>query len=188
MYREGRFALQNFHHRFITARNETRSLQKLSLILIHTHITLMPLFGMAREPKNKNKDAEAAPSTEEEKARPGTSGTELLLTSNRREASKQFQKAQRAEQTYKAKKRASAARRDLQSARHHFKESASHLKAGTTMLITSIKAVPYMFSEKMDERRKARNAATKKRLEERLARESADGAPADKAPADDKTA
>lgn len=137
----------------------------------------MPLFGMAREPKNKNKAAEASPPTEEDKPRPGTSGTEMLLTSNRREASKQFQKAQRAENTYKAKKRASAARRDFQSAQHHFRESARHLKAAASMTLASIKAVPYMFREKTEERRRARNAATKKKLEERLARESGEGAP-----------
>jgi hypothetical protein len=129
----------------------------------------MPLFG--RETKNKNNDTESPPSAEEEKARPGTSGTEMLLVSNRREASKQLEKAQRAENTYKAKKRASAARKDFQSARQHFKESAQHFKAGFAMIISSIKSLPYMYSDKMEARKRDRAMASRKKLEERLAKE-----------------
>lgn len=140
---------------------------------------------MTREPKNKNKDADAAPSAEEEKARPGTSGTEMLLVSNRREASKQLQKAQKAEQTYKAKKRASAARKDFQSARQHFKESAQHFKAGFAMIISSIKSLPYMYSDKMEDRRRTRAMASRKKLEERLAKDKEAGG-AEEAP--DRTA
>lgn len=136
----------------------------------------MSLFGMAREPKNKAKDTEAASSANGETARPGTSGTEMFLTSNRLEASKQFEKAQKAEQTYRAKKRATAARTGFQSAKRHFKESGRHLKAAITMTFASIKSLPYMLSDRKEERRRARQAAKRKKLEEHLARQSADDA------------
>ncbi|KAL6862707.1 hypothetical protein ACO1O0_002944 [Amphichorda felina] len=123
---------------------------------------------MARE--GKAEDSEVI----EEKLRPGTSGTENLLVTNRREARQHYQKAQQAEHLYRAKKRATAARRDFQDARRHFKESAGHLKMGVKLMFGAVKSAPYILGQKRDEYRKSRASAAKKKLEERLARQSGD--------------
>lgn len=132
----------------------------------------MPLFSMARE--GKVKDPQTSTPVEEEKPRPGTSGTEALLVTNRREARQHYQNAQRAEHSYRAKKRATAARNDFQDAKDHFKESARHFKTGVGMIFGAVKSIPYIYGQKQDERRKARAAASKKKLEERLAKQSGD--------------
>ncbi|KAF7560608.1 hypothetical protein G7046_g3533 [Stylonectria norvegica] len=111
--------------------------------------------------------------------RPGTSGTEVLLVTNRRQASVRYQKAQRAEKAYRAKKRATAARHDFRDARGHFKESARHFKDGVKTVFVVVKSVPYIFGEKREERRiqadeknKARAITKRKKLEEKLAKEA----------------
>lgn len=138
----------------------------------------MPFFGMAREKVPVLSPAESIPPP---LARPGTSGTENLLMTNRRQASQQFQKAQRAERAYRAKKRATAARQGFNDARGHFSESLSHFKQGVKMLFRVVKSVPYIYGEKReqqrreaDQKRKMRALAKKKKLEEKLAREGAD--------------
>lgn len=138
---------------------------------------------MARDNKSKSKSKakaepeDSTPSTpvQEEKPRPGTSGTEALLVTNRREAAQHYQKAQRAEHSYRAKKRATAARRDYHDAKGHFKESARHFKTGAKMMFGAIKCFPYIFGEKNEERRKKKTMAERKRLEEQLARQNDDG-------------
>ncbi|KAK9420634.1 hypothetical protein SUNI508_00725 [Seiridium unicorne] len=137
---------------------------------------------MAKEtPKEKSSNAS------EEKAlpipRPGTSGTENLLITNRRQASEQFIKAQRAEKAYRAKKQATLARHNYNETKAHFKESASHFKLGVKGLISVVRAIPHLIGEKREERRKQaeakrrqRDLEKKKKLEDALARQSPDTA------------
>lgn len=132
-------------------------------------------FGMARN------QTPAPPSSEKGAApgRPGTSGTENLLITTRRQASHNLQKAQRAERAYRAKKRAKAARQDYHGAAGHYKESLKHFKEGLKLTFAAIKSIPYIYGEKRearrlesDQKRKNRAVAKKKKLEERLAREN----------------
>ncbi|KFA50705.1 hypothetical protein S40293_07833 [Stachybotrys chartarum IBT 40293] len=127
----------------------------------------MPLFSKSNHPVDS-----ADPGHGGEKPlpepRPGTSGTEALLVSNRRQASHQFQRAQRVERAYRARKRATAARRDYQVARDHFKEALRHLREGLVVAGRCAGALPYVVGEK----RRQRALARKNRLEERLARET----------------
>lgn len=94
--------------------------------------------------------------------RPGTSGTELVLTSNRRAASQTFQAARRAERTYKARKRAAAARTAYASAKTHFGAAAHHFKVGVKLTVEVVRSVPYVVQDK---RERSRLAAEQKRLE-----------------------
>ncbi|KAH9887759.1 hypothetical protein F4778DRAFT_786134 [Xylariomycetidae sp. FL2044] len=111
--------------------------------------------------------------------RPGTSGTENLLITNRRQASENFARAQRAEKAYRAKKHASLARQRLDETKGHFREALSHLKQGFGGLLSVVKAVPYLVGEKREARRRKaearrrqRHLEQKKKLEEELARQS----------------
>ncbi|KAK6827874.1 hypothetical protein PG990_009514 [Apiospora arundinis] len=110
--------------------------------------------------------------------RPGTSGTENVLITNRRQASEQFQKAQRAEKAYRAKKHATAARENYNETKAHFAEARTHFAQGCKGIFAVVRAVPYLVSEKREARRRARDAARrqrdlerKKKLEEALARQ-----------------
>lgn len=144
----------------------------------------MPLLSSRRE-KSKELEEPAAPAEEEPK-RPGTSGTENLLMTSRRHAAQEFQKAQKAEQTYRSKKRATVARKNYHEARAHFKECGRHFKLGATMTAGAVKAIPYIFAEKKEERRRVRAMASRKRLEEKLAKTpDAEEPPASKAEAAD---
>ena len=136
----------------------------------------MPILKSTKKEEKATEPASATPA-EEEKTRPGTSGTEVLLVSTRREAAQKFQKAQRAETTYRSKKRATAARRDFKEAKGHFKDSARSFKLGAKMLFGSVKSIPYIMGQKKDERRRARAAASKKKLEEQLAKQNEDADP-----------
>lgn len=129
----------------------------------------MPLFGSSRKEKSKGSEEPTTP-TEVEPKRPGTSGTENILMTSRRQAAQEFQKAQKAEQNYRSKKRATVARKNYHEAKAHFKESGHHFKLGFKMLSGAVKAIPYIFAEKKEERRRVRAAASRKRLEERLAK------------------
>jgi hypothetical protein len=109
-------------------------------------------------------------------ARPGTSGTEMLLTTKRRHASEKLQKAQRAERAYKAKKRTAIARADLAESKEHFRKSRHHLREGLHMFACVIKSIPYVIGERREssmqrkqERQRKRDEEKKKRLEERWA-------------------
>ncbi|KAI0132161.1 hypothetical protein BJ170DRAFT_592136 [Xylariales sp. AK1849] len=127
-------------------------------------------------PKGKAKEGEEKPLPT---PRPGTSGTENLLITNRRQASEQFVKAQRAEKAYRAKKHASLARHNYNDTKTHFKESFSHFRLGMNGLFSIVKATPYLIGEKREDRRKRaettkrqRDLEKKKKLEEVLARDS----------------
>lgn len=147
----------------------------------------MPLFSSSRKEKSKDSEEPTTPTgTDEEPKRPGTSGTENLLMTSRRQAAQEFQKAQKAEQNYRSKKRATVARKNYHDAKGHFKESGRHLKLGFKMLSGAVKAIPYIFAEKKEERRRARAAASRKRLEEQLAKTpDAEGSPESKPEAAD---
>ncbi|CAI0642017.1 hypothetical protein CGCSCA4_v006291 [Colletotrichum siamense] len=130
--------------------------------------------------------------------RPGTSGTENLLRTNRRQASDNYQRAQRAERTYRAKKRATAARADLSDAKTHYAECFKHLTRGLAVTFSAVKSLPYVFDEKQEAARqkaeakkKQRALEKKKKLEEKLARENAAAegeTPAEDAAAEDAPA
>jgi len=113
--------------------------------------------------------------------RPGTSGTELNLRANREKASTAFQRAQRAEQAYRARRQATNARKDAQAAKEHFSEGFKQLKLGMGCAARVMKAVPAVFREKRDGRRektevrKRERAAEKKRvLEEKIKKTEGD--------------
>ncbi|KAH8681133.1 hypothetical protein BX600DRAFT_429104 [Xylariales sp. PMI_506] len=133
---------------------------------------------MARDSKNKDKSKSK---DVEEKAlpRPGTSGTENLLITTRRQASEQFAKAHRAEKAYRAKKRAELARNNYTETKDHFKSAFKHFGLGFKGIFSVVAAVPYIIGEKREKRRKKSEAAKrqrdlekKKKLEEALARNS----------------
>ncbi|KAK8042729.1 hypothetical protein PG994_013212 [Apiospora phragmitis] len=133
-----------------------------------------------RKGKGKGKEAEAEVSEKPlPTPRPGTSGTENVLITNRRQASEQFQKAARAEKAYRAKKHATAARANYNETKAHFKEARAHFARGCKGIFTVVRAVPYLVSEKQEARRRARDQARrqrdlerKKKLEEALARQN----------------
>lgn len=78
--------------------------------------------------EDSNKGLPTAPSNN---GRPGTSGTELGLRANREKASTALERAQRAEAAYRAKRRATYARKDYQAAKEHFKNAGKSIKAGS---------------------------------------------------------
>jgi hypothetical protein len=102
-----------------------------------------------------------------------------VLVNNRRQASHNLEKAQRAERAYKARKGATAARRDYHFAKDHYKKSFHHLKEGIKGTARLVKSLPCILHEKQEQRRqeadvKRKETALRKkqRLEERLAREA----------------
>ena len=107
--------------------------------------------------------------------RPGTSGTELLLVSKTREASANFKRAQAAEQAYKSKKRAAGGKQQCKQITIHFKQSAIHFKEGVKAIYFSLAAVPAIVmanrherKTKADARKRERDMAKRKKLDERL--------------------
>ncbi len=132
----------------------------------------------AGKSKEKVPASERKPSPDQtEKKRPGTSGTEIALVSSRRRASENYQKAQRAERAYVAKKRCATGRANYNEAKSHFKESGTHLKQGMQLILGVVKCMPYVVNErreqrqvKTDAKRRQRALEQKKRLEAALAR------------------
>ncbi|KAJ4356584.1 uncharacterized protein N0V89_004619 [Didymosphaeria variabile] len=121
---------------------------------------------------------EESPKSSVEPKRPGTSGTELFLTTNRRTASAQYVAAQRAENAYKAKKRSASARQHRSEAASHFKLSAHHLKESVKSCWSMVAAVPWMVREwkgnrQAENEKKAveRYMEKKKKLEDRIAKQ-----------------
>jgi hypothetical protein len=138
----------------------------------------MPLFTMAKKTP-KIADSESGDSSAQDTQRPGTSGTELLLTTNRRTASAQYQAAQRAEQAYKAKKRSAGAKQHRSDAKVHFKQSAMHFKEGLKSTWAIFAAVPWMlrgWREKKqaatEKKNRERDLEKKKKLEEKLSKQA----------------
>ncbi|KAJ4290491.1 hypothetical protein N0V90_010708 [Kalmusia sp. IMI 367209] len=132
---------------------------------------------MAKSPATKPTPAnDDSPKSSAEPKRPGTSGTEMLLTTNRRTASAQYLAAQRAETAYKAKKRSAGARQHRSEATSHFRQSAFHLKEGVKSCWSMMTAVPWMVRDWKEQKqiqneKKAveRYMEKKKKLEERIA-------------------
>lgn len=65
---------------------------------------------MARQTPSQALESATPSTASPEPARPGTSGTEMLLVNNRRRASHRFKDAQKKERDYKTKKRSARAR------------------------------------------------------------------------------
>ncbi|CZT44093.1 uncharacterized protein RSE6_04218 [Rhynchosporium secalis] len=80
--------------------------------------------------------------------RPGTSGTELNLRSDRQKAQTSYQRAAEAEQAYRAKRRATYARKDMTAAKEHFKVAGTSIKEGTKCVISAVRAGPAILKEK----------------------------------------
>lgn len=77
----------------------------------------MGIFSKSTEMARETPQPESsAPSIAPEPARPGTSGTEMLLTNNRRRASHRYKDAQKKEREYKTKKRSASARANYTAA------------------------------------------------------------------------
>jgi hypothetical protein len=143
----------------------------------------MPLFNMPRahKPTDPVEESISKPLPEVRPGTAGTTGTEAFLTTNRRQASHNFQRAQRAERAYRARKRAGAARDGYREAGSHFKESGRQFWLGVRKTFGVVKSIPYVLGEKKEQRRKGaevkrKEKAMKKKaeLEERLARQAAD--------------
>jgi len=122
-------------------------------------------------------DAEVALPPKNEPKRPGTSGTELILRSDCQKASTAFERAQRAEQKYRAHRQATNARKDIEELRAHFKSSKDHFKKGVALTWSAIKAIPAIIAEKqvndrekMEAKKREKVAEKKKKLEEKIAR------------------
>jgi hypothetical protein len=119
--------------------------------------------------------------------RPGTSGTQAALKTSRRHASEKFRQAERAEHTYRAKKRAAATRANYADAKDNFKQAREHFGLGVKLLVAVAKGWPYVLREKKEGRRLKREekkrrkvVEMKRRLDEKLGaatggRESQDG-------------
>lgn len=99
------------------------------------------------------------------KPRPGTSGTELALTSDRRAASEHLQAARKAERSYKAHKRATAARKDYAEAKRHLGLAFRHLGLGVRLVVGVVGGVPSVVRDRGERRRveRTRTGAEEKR-------------------------
>lgn len=140
----------------------------------------MALWTMARPNQKEKRAAEDAekPLPDPNEQRPGTSGTEMMLTTNRQRASEKYQRARRDERSYRTKKRSTSARADSAEARKHFREAAHHLRLGFRSGFSAVKNIPYLGSEKadglrarMDESKRKKAVEKRKKLEEALAKD-----------------
>ncbi|KAH7406338.1 hypothetical protein DE146DRAFT_651372 [Phaeosphaeria sp. MPI-PUGE-AT-0046c] len=120
----------------------------------------MPFFSKS----DSTKPLPSTPEAEEPK-RPGTSGTELVLTNKRRTAKDQFNATLRAENAYKAKKRSASARQHRIDAKMHFAESFSQFRQGVKSCGTMVTAVPWMVRGWKEERQQRSEAKSVERYE-----------------------
>ncbi len=138
-----------------------------------------------------NPKDEPLPSTS---SRPSASGTELGLRANREKASSAFQRAWGAEQAYRAKRRATYARRDIQSAKEHFEDARVSFKAGMVCAWNAARAGPAVIREKREQRRakaeakKREKAAEKKKMWGEKVRRATEGSEEEVAPAEETPA
>jgi tRNA-dihydrouridine synthase len=121
---------------------------------------------------SKTEDTKPLPSepVEEELKRPGTSGTEMLLTTNRRDAKEQFASHLRAENAYKAKKRSATARQHRIDAKTHFGESFSHFWAAIKSCGSMIVSLPWVFRGWKEERQERNEAKSAEKYEKQKAK------------------
>ncbi|KAH7123621.1 hypothetical protein B0J11DRAFT_606547 [Dendryphion nanum] len=131
--------------------------------------------SIARISPSPSRSSSPSPTAKPLPARPGTSGTEALLTTNRRTASAHFIAAQRAEQTYKAKKRTASAKVQRSDAARHFGDAGRSFGMGMKCLAEVVRAGPWVvrswceeWREGRDARERVRVLERKRRLEERL--------------------
>jgi len=124
--------------------------------------------------------------TTEVAQRPGTAGTEVFLMANTRRASDRFKQAQQAEKAYRAKKRSTVARANLDSAKAHYRDSYDHLRSALRLSLTVIRMSPFLLTErseehqlKSDEKKRRRAQERSKKLEEALERERRSGSEED---------
>lgn len=118
--------------------------------------TINPVSNFSSDPKSSV-----------EPKRPETSGTELLLTTNRRTASAQYAAAQRAEIAYKAKKRSAGARQHRSEAKDHFRKAGWHLKEGLKSSYSMGVAVPWMLRGWREQRQAENERKSVERFEEK---------------------
>ncbi|CAL3972542.1 hypothetical protein PZA11_004366 [Diplocarpon coronariae] len=121
--------------------------------------------------------------------RPDTSATELNLRNDRQKAQTSYQRAAQAEQDYRAKRRATFARKDIKSAKEHLTVSATSFKEACACAWSAIKAGPAVVKEKQvkmrednAEKRRSVAEAKKKKWEEK-AKKSDDSSASEDAPA-----
>jgi hypothetical protein len=131
----------------------------------------MPFYTMPKktpvlEPvSTSTADSSSEPSVEPK--RPGTSGTELFLTTNRRTASEQYAAAQRAETAYKAKKRSAGARQHRSEAKEHFSQGSWHLKEGVKSCFSMVAALPWMLRDWREDRQNKNEQKAVERFEKK---------------------
>lgn len=101
----------------------------------------------------------------------------MLLKTDRRTASARYLAAQRAEQSYKAKKRTAGVAQHRLDAKENLRLSAHHLKEGAKNVWKIVAAVPWMVrgwrgrrQEAKEKERRERDLTKKRELEERIAR------------------
>jgi len=125
----------------------------------------MPKKTPTIEPVSTSADDSLEPSVEAK--RPGTSGTELLLTTNRRTASEQYAAAQRAETAYKAKKRSAGAHQHRSEAKDHFSQGTWHLKEGVKSSFNMVAALPWMLRGWREDRQNKNEQKAVERFEKK---------------------
>jgi len=109
----------------------------------------MGIFEMGKKPAPLPKDLPITPGEPiGPTKRPGTSGTELGLRANREKASNAFQRAAKAEQAYRAKRQAHAAREDVTEGKLLIKLGMKKLKEGVACYGRAVKAVPSILRER----------------------------------------
>ncbi|KAI5465068.1 hypothetical protein BGZ63DRAFT_379293 [Mariannaea sp. PMI_226] len=131
--------------------------------------------------KNKETSGDTTPPASNQgflTERPGTSGTENLLITNRRQASQQYIKAQRAERAYRTKKHATLAHANYNETKAHFHQAFFHFKLAMKGFFSVLKSAGYLIGEKRENRRqiadtkkRQKNLEKKMKLEEVLAKE-----------------
>lgn len=102
--------------------------------------------------------------------RKSAAGTIDMLIENRRRASDEHTRAERA---YRARKNATIARATLRETKEHFSEGFSHLRQGFAGLFAVVKAAPYLIGEKREAWR--RRGEMRRRAEALALREEEDG-------------
>ncbi|KUJ18128.1 uncharacterized protein LY89DRAFT_717732 [Mollisia scopiformis] len=118
-------------------------------------------------PVAENSYKKPLPLSPSNNGRPGTSGTELGLRANREKASSAYERAQRAEAAYRAKRRATYARKDYQAAKEHFKNAGKSFKEGSKCAWLAVKAGPAILMEKKEKMREGKEKKDREKAEEK---------------------
>jgi hypothetical protein len=139
------------------------------------------MFSAMKSQKAEELPKDNVAVSETPKPRPTSSGTMILLSTTRKEASEQFAQAAKAEKAYRTKKKATLARANYNETKEHFREAFSHFKLAFKGLFSVIANFTYLISEKRELRKQAaekklheKNLERKKKLEEQLAKAEAE--------------